>query len=277
MDAKKSFVHTTRFYFGQHSTTKLCRASTSSMPHTSSRLRKPAQHRTKLTTSSSTDGWSHVIRKGGSATASSTRIPNGTTCSNAELVELLTPAQLTTYFHNKPRKRFSHGSTIEVTSRAEGDTLGPKPQPPRCSEEELSKRLDRIGQEWRNCGMDGKMKRMFESADLLEAEVENGGTEYSGYKDNRREDAEGAMARKLNHLTVQEEPLAIQKMICLGLGSPSADASGWRNIVLWQLVAFLAIAEICMLSTSHSSQVLHNFLPSSSPSCPSLTSFISSS
>jgi len=154
-----------------------------------------------------------------------------------------------------------------VTSRAESNTLGPKPQPPRCSEEELRKRLDRVGQEWKDCGMQGKMKRMLESADLLgfhaQAEVENGGTESDENKDNLRKDADSAMARKLDQLTVQEERHTVHKMVCLGLGSPSADASGWRNIVLWQLVAFLAIAEICMYS--HSSQE-HNFLPSLSPS-----------
>lgn len=225
------------------------------MPHISSRHRKPTQHQTKLTTSSSSDGWSHVIRKGGSAAATHTRIPNGTTYSNAELVELLTPAQLT-YLHNKQRRNVAYGDKTNLTE----DNLGPKPQPPRCSEEELRKRLERVRQEWRDCGMDGKVKRMFESADLLgfnaRAEVEDGGTESveNENKDTIRQDAEGAMARKLHQLTVQEEPVAIHKIICLGLGSPSADPSGWRNIVLWQLVAFLAIAEICMY-TSHSSKV----------------------
>ena len=44
----------------------------------------------------------------------------------------------------------------------------------------------------------------------------------------------------------------LDKAICIGLGSPSADTSAWEKNVLWQLVAFLEMAKICMYRIYHS-------------------------
>jgi len=98
--------------------------------------------------------------------------------------------------------------------------------------------------------MEGRVRRILESAGVhgyeAQAEAEVGSTGSDEDKDNPGEDDEDAPTSKLAQMTIRERPARVSKMICLGLGSPSADASGWRHIVLWQLVAFLAMSEICM-------------------------------
>ena len=85
--------------------------------------------------------------------------------------------------------------------------------------------------------MQGRVRQILESADVLECVVQD------------QEVDNNKVVNKFGRLALQEgeqSPPEMTQMICLGLGSPSADASGWRHIVLWQLVAFLSIAELCM-------------------------------
>lgn len=240
------------------------------MPHTSSRRRIPVAHRTKLTTSASSDGWSHIVRKGSSSTANpSTKFLPPTTSSgssgysNAELVELLTPAQLTHYCRLRSHEEKRHKANDMQVSEFTDERLGPQPQAPRYSEQELWKQFERVTGEWRSCGMEVRLRNVVESARVLEleedVEEDNGRAGSDRHDVEHNQGAEG-LANTLDQLSLRDKPAMIShKVICLGLGSPSADASGWRHIVLWQLVAFLAIADICMYKYY---SFMNNILPS---------------
>lgn len=215
------------------------------MPHTSSRRRQRqmAPHSTKLVPQVADDGWTHVVRKSASPAASSsticTAVANASNSIHATgsdaLLELLTPAQLELY-----NSLGWQGSQDDV-----GRQTGPRPQQPRCSELELNKKLGHVRSAWRGSTICKRIKNVLVEAGVLHVEdpadalasLSLGG---SVNMEAKREALEPEDSYNKSR---------VDKVICLGLGSPNADPSGWRSTVLWQLAAFLEIAELCMYSS----------------------------
>lgn len=135
-----------------------------------------------------------------------------------------------------------------VVIEKEKEKVYPEPRAARYTAEELKKRFDKTKEAWRGSGgrnvVKGLMGRVL--GDDGESEV------VEKHRDNEEE------GDTVHECKVEARPRAsgrdgnkdgrqqkITKLLCLGLGSPSADASGWRCVVLWQLVVFLDMAESC--------------------------------
>lgn len=236
------------------------------MPHTSSRRRqvKDQLHPTKLSHEVDDDGWSHVVRKS-SAPAyvkSHTRSTRSTdtTQSDVDFTEQLTPAQLDFLQRNIPRHALK---STEIRPRAAIYSL-----------EELRKRFSQVQAAWSQDTIGPRLRAVLTRVGVADKEHTN--KEERFHKDEldsnnvneipaHNEAMVGPAVDVMDQLNMlslkaensrptheestengQQAYSRLTKAICIGLGSPSADSSAWEKNVLWQLVAFLEMAKICM-------------------------------
>lgn len=127
----------------------------------------------------------------------------------AAFSERLTQAQLRLYISEHPERCAVNGPVLNESS---GEILEapwtPRPQQAIYNLDELRKTYDKVTKQWGNSGC----------GEVLLARLER-----------------GIGAKGLRNL---------RKGICLGLGSPSADPTGWKSCVMWQVVAFKSIINI---------------------------------
>jgi len=240
------------------------------MPHTSSRRRqvKEQLHPTKLSHEVDNDGWSHVVRK----TNAPTYVKKHTEAWQSahasrrkdfiDFTEQLTPAQVEFLQANISRDALK---STEIRPRAAIYSL-----------EELQKRFDQVQAAWKRDTIGQRLTAVLGRVPVVpEADKERIDGEIY-HKDD-------LVSKDANESTMHDEPLVghvvnvtnqldglllkaecsrptpktstengreavprLYKAICIGLGSPSADNSAWEKNVLWQLVAFLEMAKICM-------------------------------
>ena len=246
------------------------------MPHRSSRRRevKDQLHPTKLSHEVDDDGWSHVVRKSSapSYVKSHTQSTQSTdiTRIHVDFTEQLTPAQVDFLRRNIPRHALK---STEIRPRAA-----------IYSPEELQKRFGQVQTAWSQDTVVQRLRAVLTRVGVAPtADKEHANKEESLHKDELdSKDADERpvhdeasvghavdVTNQLNDLSLKAEtsrPIpeestesgqaysGLDKAICIGLGSPSADTSAWEKNVLWQLVAFLEMAKICMYRINQSSR-----------------------
>jgi len=127
----------------------------------------------------------------------------------ATLSERLTQAQLRLYHSKLLEPNCADGSILEEESGARRRvSWTPQPQQAIYELKDLKKNYDTVSKQWKDSACE----------EVLSAKLEQ---------------ELGAMSL-----------VSLRKGICVGLGSPSADPSGWRRCVMWQIVAFKSIVEI---------------------------------
>jgi len=240
------------------------------MPHTSSRRRqvKDQLHPTKLSHEVDDDGWSHVVRK----TNAPTYVKNHTEawqCAHTtrrkdvvDFTEQLTPAQVEFLLANIPRHALK--------------STGIRPRAAIYSLEELQKRFDQVQAAWKRDTIGQRLtavlgripvvpeadkgcigKDIYHKDDLVSKDNNE-----PNMRDDPLVDHADTVTNQLDGFSLkaegsrptpekstedgQETVPGLYKAICIGIGSPSADNSAWEKNVLWQLVAFLEMAKICM-------------------------------
>jgi len=241
------------------------------MPHTSSRRRqvKDQLHPTKLSHEVDDDGWSHVVRKSSAPTYVRSHVQSAhpahisRSTDVVDFTEQLTPAQVDFLQRNIPRHALK---SIEIRPRAAIYSL-----------EELRKRFGQVQVAWSRDTVGQRLRAVLTRVGVApDANKEHMNKEQSFHKDEldskdvieRSVHDEASVghavdvAKQLNDLSLKAEPSrplpeestengrqaysGLDKAICIGLGSPSADTSAWEKNVLWQLVGFLEMAKICM-------------------------------